>query len=369
MRRIYQSYYQQHQLRDYSTSAIAWIGSLQIFFILLGSLFGGPLWDRYGAIVIPPAAITYVFATMMTSLCKEYWQFMLAQGLLGGIALGMTLSPANASTPQYFLKKRGTAMGCAIAGSSIGGVIFPIALNQMLEHTSLGFGWSVRICGFILLMVLIPSCLAIKPRLPPRRSSFFLPSAFKEVPYIVLICALFCLFIGMFPPIFLIPDFAIQQGMSNTLSFYLLAILNAASFPGRILPGIISDKTGRLNMLALAAVSTGIVLLCWPAVSGNAGIIVFTAFFGFTSGAIFSAGSVAFASVPKDPRNIGTYLGMGLGCASVAALIGPPADGALVTRYGGFTQVSIMSGVFCLAGGALVMVVKQTSGKGIFTKA
>lgn len=336
---------------------------------MLGSLFGGPLWDRYGAIVIPPAAGVYVFATMMTSLCKEYWQFMLAQGLLGGIALGMTLSPANASTPQYFLKKRGTAMGCAIAGSSVGGVIFPIALNRMLEHTTLGFGWSVRICGFILLAVLVPSCLAIKPRLPSRKSNFFLPSAFREVPYVVLILALSCIFIGMFPPIFLIPEFAIQQGMSTTMSFYLLATLNAASFPGRVLPGIASDKVGRLNMLIIAALSTGVVLLCWTAVSGNAGIIVFTAFFGFTSGAIFSAGSVAFASVPKDPRNIGTYLGMGLGCASVAALIGPPANGALVARDGDFTGVAIMSGVFCLGGGMLVMVVKKTSGKGLLTKA
>jgi MFS family permease len=332
-------------------------------------LFGGPLWDRYGAIVIPPAAITYVFATMMTSLCETYWQFMLAQGLLGGIALGMTLSPANASTPQYFLKKRGTAMGCAIAGSSIGGVVFPIALNRMLENTNLGFGWSVRVCGFILLAVLIPSCMAIKPRLPPRQSKFFLPSAFKEVPYVVLTLALSCVFLGIFPPIFLIPDFAITQGMSNTLSFYLLAILNAASFPGRILPGILSDKIGKLNMLVLAALSTGIVLLCWPAVSGNAGIFVFTAIFGFTSGAIFSAGTVAFASVPKDPRNIGTYIGMGMGCVSIAALIGPPANGALVARYGGFVQVAIMSGIFCLAGGLSVLVAKQTSGKGLLAKA
>jgi MFS family permease len=306
---------------------------------------------------------------MMTSLCETYWQFMLAQGVLGGIALGMTLAPANASTPQYFLKKRGTAMGCAIAGSSIGGVVFPIALNGMLENTNLGFGWSVRVCGVILLAVLIPSCLVIKPRLPARQSNFFLPSAFKEVPYVFLIFALSCLFIGIFPPIFLIPDFAITQGMSNTLSFYLLAILNAASFPGRILPGTLSDKIGKLNMLVLAALSTGIVLLCWPAVSGNAGIIVFTAIFGFTSGAIFSAGSVACASVPKDPRNIGTYLGMGMGCASIAALIGPPANGALVARYEGFLQVAIMSGIFCLAGGLLVLIVKHTSGKGLLAKA
>ena len=37
-------------------------------------------------------------------------------------------------------------MGLAIAGSSIGGVVFPIALSRMLNNPKLGFGWSVRVC-------------------------------------------------------------------------------------------------------------------------------------------------------------------------------------------------------------------------------
>ena len=32
-----------------SPSAIAWIGSLQAFFVFAGGLVGGPLFDRYGA--------------------------------------------------------------------------------------------------------------------------------------------------------------------------------------------------------------------------------------------------------------------------------------------------------------------------------
>lgn len=304
----------------------------------------------------------------MTSLCKEYYQFILAQGLLGGIALGMTMGPANAATPQYFMKKRGAAMGIAIAGSSLGGVIFPIALGKMFTNSAIGFDWAVRICGFIVLAILLPSSLLIRARLPPRKSNFFLLSAFKEVPYLLLIAALFCLFIGMFTPIFYIPSFAVTQGMSSQLAFYLVAILNAASLPGRVLPGILSDKIGRLNMLILAAFTTGIIVLCWQRVHTNADILVFTAFFGFTSGAIFSSGSVAFASVPKNPRNIGTYMGMGLGTASFAALIGPPSNGALVSTYGGFKQVSIMSGVFCLAGGVFTLLSKWAGGKGLLTK-
>ena len=35
------------------------------------------------------------------------------------------MAPGVASTGQYFNKKRGAAMGIAVAGSSLGGVIFP----------------------------------------------------------------------------------------------------------------------------------------------------------------------------------------------------------------------------------------------------
>lgn len=114
---------------------------------------------------------------MMTSLCKESWQFLLAQGILGGLANGLVILPSMAAVGQYFNKNRGDA-GLAIAGSSIGGVIFPIALNKMLHNESLGFGWSIQITGFIVLAVLLPACIAIKARLPPRRTQFWLPRAF-----------------------------------------------------------------------------------------------------------------------------------------------------------------------------------------------
>lgn len=47
--RVYQDYYLTHQLSDYSSSAIAWIGSVQVFLQYGGGLLGGPLFDRYGA--------------------------------------------------------------------------------------------------------------------------------------------------------------------------------------------------------------------------------------------------------------------------------------------------------------------------------
>jgi hypothetical protein len=51
--RVYQEYYQTHQLKYASPSAIAWIGSIQNFFLMSAGLFSGPLFDKHGAIVRP----------------------------------------------------------------------------------------------------------------------------------------------------------------------------------------------------------------------------------------------------------------------------------------------------------------------------
>jgi hypothetical protein len=39
--------------------------------------------------------------------------------------------------------------------------------------------------------------------------------------------------------------------MDATLASYLLAIINAASTFGRVIPGVLADKFGRLNIVAL----------------------------------------------------------------------------------------------------------------------
>ena len=46
---VYQEYYVSHQLHNKSPSTVSWIGSLQSCFVFGGAMFGGPLFDRYGA--------------------------------------------------------------------------------------------------------------------------------------------------------------------------------------------------------------------------------------------------------------------------------------------------------------------------------
>lgn len=305
----------------------------------------------------------------MTSLCKEYYQFLLAQGLLGGISIGMIIAPAMASTMQYFNKKRGAAMGMAVAGSSLGGVIWPIAISRMFAHPNLGFGWTIRICGFIMMVLLGFTCVALKARLPPRKSKFFLPAAFLDARFDVLAIGGFLMLMGLFTPLFYLPTFAVGHGMSTRLAFYLPSILNGCSFFGRVIPGILADRVGPLNMMFAACTCTGVFILCWLKTSTNASILVFTGLYGFFSGALVSLLPVSLVRLCKDPRDIGTYMGMGYFAVSFGALAGPPINGAFVTHYGSFQQAAIFSGVVTLAGSLTIPLVKHLSGKRLLDKA
>lgn len=290
---------------------------------------------------------------------------MLAQGVLMGITMGLIQFPCMAAVMQYFDKKRAAALGLVVSGSSIGGVVIPIALSKMLNGTELGFGWSVRIIGFILIPLLGFSCMTVRSRLPPRKTTWFIGAAFKDPRFSLIVAALFFMFIGMLAPLFYIPTYAVSRGMDAALASYLLAIVNAASTFGRIIPGVLADKFGRLNVFTIGGIATGIVVFCLNEAKSTAALIVYSIAVGFSSGTIISGGSAAFAICIKNPQDSGTYLGMGIGVSSIAALIGPPVNGALVDGYGGFLQMSIFSGVMCVIGGFVALAAKAVTPQGV----
>lgn len=390
---VFQEYYMTHQLRDRSPSDISWIGSLSAFIQFAFGAIAGPLFDRYGGWVrfdddddgtlfcflvkqtpltvlqvIRPSAVGCIFSVMMISLCEEYWQFMLAHGVLLGLLQALVQLPAMGAVSQYFDKRRAAALGLAVSGSSIGGVVFPITLSKLLNGSDIGFGWSVRIIGFIMTPFLLFACVTVRARLPPRKTNFFIWAAFKNRQFLALTAALFFQITPLFSLLFYIPTYAVSRGIDTTLASYLLAIVNAASTFGRIIPGFLADKYGRLNIFALAGFSTGIVALCLNEATNTAGLVVYSVFFGFSSGTIISGGTAAVSNTVERMQDMGTYMGMAMGLGSISALIGPPVSGALVDEYHGFSQVAIFAGVVSLAGGCIVLVAKALSSQGIMSK-
>ena len=122
---VYQTYYELELLRDTSPSAISWIGSIQAFMLMLVGTATGPLYDAgYFRELLWFGAFFVVFGHMMLSLCKEYWQVLLAQAFCIGAGMGTLFVPGVAIISTYFSTKIAIATGIAAAGSSLG-MLFP----------------------------------------------------------------------------------------------------------------------------------------------------------------------------------------------------------------------------------------------------
>lgn len=321
--------------------------------------------------LLRPAAVVYVFAIMMLSLCKTYYQIMLCQGVLMGLTMGFIQVPAIAAVSQYFDRHRAAALGCTIAGSSVGGVVVPLLLSKLLNGTSLGFAWSVRVVGLVTIPVLAVALVFVRPRLPPparrlRSLGTLPPGMLRNTRLWGVTASLFLVLMGMFFPLFYLPTYAATRGMDATLAGYLSAILNAASTFGRVIPGILADRWGRVNAYALGAMATAVTVFCFNEPTTNAGLVVYAVVFGFWSGTIISGASVVFSLCCEDVRDVGTSAGVGMAIAGLGGLVGPPLDGVFRDHFGGFFEASLFSGAMCFLGGVVALLTKRTMGQGLF---
>ena len=230
----YQAYYETDLLTNTSPSAISWIGSIQAFLLLLVGALTGPIYDAgYFRELLLFGSFMLVFGQMMLSLCHEYWQVLLAQAFCIGIGTGALFVPSVAILSTYFTTRIGTAIGIAASGSSFGGVIYPIVFHKLLPQ--IGFAWTTRVIGFLMLGTMIIPNLIMRVRVLPAKSRSLLDlRAFLIPAYSLQICGFFCGFMGLYMPFFYAQVYALQENITNeNLAFYLLAVMNSTSTFGR----------------------------------------------------------------------------------------------------------------------------------------
>ena len=148
---------------------ISWVGGLQIFMLLfVGALSGRALDAGYYRPVAVAGCVLQVLGIMMSSLITQYWQLVLAMGICQGLGNGLIFTPTMAVVSTYFVKKRAVAIMGMSSGTASGGIVFPLIARQLLPK--IGYGWTVRIMGFIFIFNAVIALALIRPRLPPRKS-------------------------------------------------------------------------------------------------------------------------------------------------------------------------------------------------------
>lgn len=161
--------------------------------------------------------------------------------------------------------------------------------------------------------------------------------------------------LNKYQPFFFLPSFAQQQGMSLSLSFYLVTILNAGSIFGRLGAGAFGVFAGQFNVLFLTCLISAIMVWTWLSLSSNAGIIVFAVFYGAFSGGAISTMISTLAACAPHPNQMGTYIGMASSIFGIAGLVGTPINGAFLSHYHRYDEAIYFSGS-CMLFGSILLI-------------
>lgn len=153
---ILQEYYASHEPFA-SQGGIASIGTTSTGIMYLTMplfLWGFQKWPkarRYSLWVsVPIIAISLVGASFANTVS----QLIVCQGIIYGIAGNALVMPTINLINEWFLQKRGLAIGIAISGDFAGGVVMPLILQAVLNEV--GFRW---VSTIIMFAALIP-CLS-----------------------------------------------------------------------------------------------------------------------------------------------------------------------------------------------------------------
>lgn len=354
----FQNYYETNLLKNKGPSDISWIGSIQGFMVMMLPVFLGRAFDAgYMRTIAVTGAIMLPFGLMMASISTEFYQVFLSQGLCVGIGSSCLFTVGVPTVAQYFKRNRAAALGVLATGSSLGGIIIPVMLQRLLPKV--GFGWTTRIIGFMVLGIAIYPAVFLKSRVPPRKSGplIDIETITNDPAFMFFTIGCMFSFIGLYVPIFYIESWSLKNDIKPVIEQNIVSILCAGSVFGRLLPNFMADKVGPLNMLIPCTGIAGILTFAWIGVKGNGGVVVFAVLYGFASGSFVSLPGAVVSSMTNDFSKLGTRLGMNYGFCSIGVLIGGPVAGALINRMDGeFLGAQIFGGIAGILSFSFLMV-------------
>lgn len=258
---------------------------------------------------------------------------------------------------HWFLERRGLATGIAFIGGGFGSVLFPLMIQSLLPQV--GCGWSIRILGFVLLVLSAISAAFCRSRVPPRKGAATTwretlpdPRTFTDRTGAMAATTAGVLLTDMayFIPITYLPSYYIDRHRlsheealtgSAAFAYQLLAILNAASCVGRYAAGDLADRSGRYNTMIVSLFLCTVSVLCFwmvdilvPKLNNDALLIVFVLLFGFVSGLNVSLTPICLGQ-PCKIHEYGRYYASCFTVVYFGVLVSIPIAGNLIDAVEG----------------------------------
>jgi len=334
-------------------------GAFSFGFVVSGAVSPliGRLRERAGPRAVMELGVALMAGGLLLApLTTEPWHLYVTIGVMvgaGSICLGY--SGQSLFLPNWFVRRRGLAMGIAFAGVGIGSVTLLPWVQHMIEAT--GWRTACTAMGIVVLIVLAPINLLLRKRpqdigVEPDGDAAPTASSAKPVSNILdaawagtdwtlgraLATARFWwIALGYFCGLYIWYAVQVHQtkylldiGFSPNVGVWALGVVSLLGIPGQIVLGHASDRIGRESIWAISCAGFAICFACLIALKYQPSLLL-VYLMVFTQGALgYGLTSVMGAVVLEIFQ--GAHYGSIFGCIMLAALAGGAA-GPWVTGF------------------------------------
>lgn len=296
-----------------------------------------------------------IFASFLaSSFATQIWHLFLSQGLCFGWGMGFAFGTAASLLPPWFTSRRSLAYGLATSGAGVGGLIYTISANAIIE--SMGVGWAYRILAFCSLGSNLLASFLLKEwggrteavRNEPR----FNPKDFARVEVLLIIVWGIVTELGYIILLYSLPTYASSIGLTPTQGSVSSAVFNVGLAVARPCTGYISDSFGRINVAGLLTLLCSIFCFAlWIPTSSYAPLLAFSLMSGALCGTFWATITPVLAEIVGIRKLASTF---GVICL---AMVVPTtfAEPVAVSMVGGhdatsFTSAQIFVGFMFMTG-------------------
>ncbi|EKJ69027.1 hypothetical protein FPSE_10786 [Fusarium pseudograminearum CS3096] len=356
---VFQMYYTENT--SLPAGKISWVGSIGAYFLFfVGALTSCLVYANTVRWIFSIGIILQFFGLILTSVCREYWQYLLAQGVLIGLGHGLIFCPALAVLSTDFATRRPLEIGFAACGSVMGGTMFSGIVRLLLPN--LGYEWTLVVVSSVKLVTLVLALILVKPKAKPCQSHPIIGFAmFKDTEYIMFVVASFFTTMGVHIAYYFLALYsrtAFNAPLSSEKSLYLLVIFNGIGIVGYFATFVASHVYGIINVSTLVTLAASLFIYFWIAVQNSVGLYVWSAFYGIVAAAVQSLLSTGASSFTEGQDRRGVRASVTFMIASIAALTGPSIADAIIELQGGYMGAQVFGGSVTLLGFAILAAAK-----------
>jgi MFS family permease len=322
----------------------------------------GHLSDRFGPrVVVGGGAVVMGGGLVLTAFIDRLWIGYLTYSLGVGIGIATAYVPMVAVVGGWFLRRRNSALGIAVAGIGCGTVLVAPACAALIQR--LGWRDTDLVLGVVATILLL-GCAATVERPPVHvtPSAIDVRAAVRTPAFGLLYLNSFLSSMALFVPFVYLPAFAHAHGATEIASAALISIIGGASVIGRLGLGAIADRTSTIRLYQacylLLAASFGL----WLFGSSYATMVVFAIAMGTGYGGFVALSPAVLAELFGVAR-LGTVMGILYTSGGVGALLGPPIAGMIIDYTGSYRGAIAYSLVGALASFAVLIPLSRYSAR------